>query len=198
MSATFLVTGFEPFGKHRTNSSWDALQHLRPSWPEEVITLRLPVDHGAAHVALRRVLDDLEPALVLCTGLAEGYHFRMERRARRPSPVDLPAGEPGTVSGHEVLGRWPWQEMREALASSGVDAHDSFDAGRYVCETTYWSLLTYDGVSIPACAGFLHVPHESDEYPITRIAAAVARVVDARRTALERKHTSPLRGQAVG
>jgi pyrrolidone-carboxylate peptidase len=77
--------------------------------------------------------------------------------------------------------------MRDALAASGVEARESQDAGRYVCETTYWSLLTYDGASIPAHAAFLHVPHESDEYPVTRIARGVASVVDARRAALRRE-----------
>lgn len=184
MSATFLVTGFEPFKEHRTNSSWDALQHLRASWPNEVVTRLLPVDHAAAHLALRRALDELEPHVVLCTGLAQGHEFRMERRAHRPLPEDLltPDDAPALA-----LGRWPWAEMRDALDASGVAARESLEAGRYVCESTYWSLLTHQGASRPAYAAFLHVPHESHEYPIARIADAVARVIDARRTALRRE-----------
>src|SRR5687768_17267892 len=120
MSATFLVTGFEPFGEHRTNSSWDALVHLRPSWPADVVTLRLPVDHRAAHVALRQRLDELEPLAVVCTGLAKGRVFRMERSARRPDVL----GDAGDVPLAE--GRWPWSEMRQALDGANVDAIDSF------------------------------------------------------------------------
>ena len=181
MSATFLVTGFEPFREHRTNSSWSALEQLRASWPNEVVTLLLPVDHRAAQLALRRALDELEPRAVLCTGLAQGFEFRMERRARRPSHTDLITSEHAP---DEALGRWPWHEMRDALSASDVDARDSFEAGRYVCESTYWSLLTHDGTWSPTYAAFLHVPQESDEYPIARIARAVASVVDARRAAL--------------
>lgn len=183
MSATFLVTGFEPFREHRTNSSWDALERLRESWPREVVTLRLPVDHRAAHLALRQALDDLAPAAVLCTGLAKGHVFRIERLARRPIELaDTAASELPIAHG-----RWPWDEMALALEQSGVSRIESDDAGRYVCESTYWSLLVYEPpapLAKPRFAGFLHVPHQSDEYPIERIAAAVRRVVDARRAAL--------------
>jgi len=190
MSATFLVTGFEPFGEHRTNSSWDALERLRGRWSRDVVTLRLPVDHRAAHTALRRALDELAPAAVLCTGLAKGRVFRIERCARRPSQLaELTAANDAELA----RGRWPWDEMRCALEQSGVDAIDSEDAGRYVCESTYWSLLTYEPSLLervtsrakPAFAGFLHVPHESSEYSIERIASAVGSVVDARHATLQ-------------
>lgn len=188
MSATFLVTGFEPFGEHRTNSSWDALERLRERWPSDVVTLRLPVDHLAAHAALRRALDELEPTAVLCTGLAKGRTFRIESRARLPAQLShlfpASAGESALA-----LGRWPRDEMRRSLELSGVDVVESEDAGRYVCESTYWSLLTYAPATSsrqrPTFAGFLHVPNESSEYSIERIAAAVWRVVEARRAALQ-------------
>jgi len=74
--------------------------------------------------------------------------------------------------------------MRRAPLQSGVDVNDSEDAGRSVCESAYWSLLTYahsPGLTHPTSAAFLHVPHESNEYSIERIATAVRGVVDARR-----------------
>jgi pyroglutamyl-peptidase len=184
MSATFLVTGFEPFGEHRTNSSWDALERLREHWPRDVVTQRLPVDHRAAHAALRRTLDELAPTAVLCTGLAKGRVFRIERCARRPAEL---AGFTASDEPALAVGRWPWEEMRLALEHTAVDVIESDDAGRYVCESTYWSLLTYAPSTAarakPSFAGFLHVPHESSEHSIERIAAAVGSVVDARRSA---------------
>jgi len=179
MSATFLVTGFEPFGTHQTNSSWESLALLRARWPASIVTLRLPVDHQRAHLELRRALDALTPTAVLCTGLAPGDVYRIEHRARRHVSF-------GDVGPELVLGRWPWLEMRAALESSGVVAVDSDDAGQYVCESTYWSLLSYAGPA-PAYAGFLHVPPLSPEHPVERIATAVASVVDAR---FSRLHTS--------
>lgn len=179
MSATFLVTAFEPFGEHRTNSSWDALEATSVSWPSEIATLLLPVDYRAAHTQLRQAIDDLNPRAVLCTGLAKGLVFRVERQARRPVAL---ADEVGAA---RAGGRWPWAEMRQALGQAGVVTLDSNDAGRYVCESTYWSLLTY-GTALrrPEFAAFLHVPPESQDHPIPRIAKAVGSVVQARAAAL--------------
>jgi pyroglutamyl-peptidase len=192
MSETFLVTGFEPFKEHRTNSSWDALESLRGGWPEDVTALRLPVDYHRAHHALREALGDLRPRAVLCTGLAKGRVFRIERRARRPEAL---AGEGGEAL---VDGRWPWHEMRRELESCDVPILDSTDAGQYVCESTYWSLLTYsriqrqapaghvaaDPSGVPEFAAFLHVPPASEEQPLTLIAQAVGRVIQARYAAI--------------
>ena len=181
MSATFLVTGFEPFGTHHTNSSWESLVLLRARWPASIVTLRLPVDRQLAHRELRRAIDMLAPNAVLCTGLAAGDVYRIERRARRHASF-------GEIGPELALGRWPWGEMRAALESSGVVAVDSDDAGQYVCESTYWSLLSYEGPAAPpAFAGFLHVPPLSLEHPVERIAAAIASVVDSR---YARLHTS--------
>src|SRR5688572_12354550 len=182
MSETFLVTGFEPFGGRPTNSSWNAIERLRPSWPGDIVSLLLPVDHRLAHERLRQALDERRPRVVLCTGLAEGMVFRVERCARRPSELDV-----STAADEHALvyGRWPWLEMHTALAQVGARVIDSEDAGEYVCESTYWSLLTYAGQSSPPeFAAFLHVPHESEHNSIEHIAAAVDSVVQARRAAL--------------
>lgn len=177
MSATFLVTGFEPFREHRTNSSWDALALLRAGWPSGIVTRRLPVDHRAAHEQLRLALEELRPRAVLLTGLAKGRVFRIEQSARCP-PELAPERGAGALEG-----RWPWNEMQQALQDARVEAIFSNDAGRYVCESTYWSLLSHEGWR-PEFAAFLHVPHESEEHAIPKIADAVGRVVGARYTKL--------------
>jgi pyroglutamyl-peptidase len=176
MSATFLVTGFEPFAEHRTNSSWDALELLQPTWPAAIVARRLPVDYLLAHQELRRALVELRPRAVLCTGLAPGEVFRIEQRARRPAAL---AAEPGEA---ESGGRWPWDEMRRALDDAQVRSRDSSDAGQYVCESTYWSLLNarQDQQAAPEFAAFLHVPPESARCPLEAIARAVGGVVQRR------------------
>jgi pyroglutamyl-peptidase len=175
MSATFLVTGFEPFGEHRTNSSWDALALARIAWPDAIAVRRLPVDYRAAHLELRSALEQLQPRAVLCTGLARGDGFRIERRARRPAAL---ADVPGAA---ESWGRWPWDELRGALDDAGVRSVDSEDAGQYVCESTYWSLLNHGGMGVePELAAFLHVPPESERYPLALIARSIGLVISRR------------------
>jgi pyroglutamyl-peptidase len=178
VSVTFLVTGFEPFAEFSANSSWDAICVLRERWPASIATLRLPVDHVAAHLELRRALQEQRPRVVLCTGLARSG-FRIERRARRPIELTQESGA------DELQGHWPWHEMSAELTRAGVEAPDSWDAGRYVCESTYWSLLSFRAeTGAPEFAGFLHVPPRSDLFPIERIARAVDAVIDARRREL--------------
>jgi len=174
VSVTFLVTGFEPFAEFDTNSSWDAICALRERWPQSIATLRLPVDHVAAHVSLRRALNAQRPRAVLCMGLARSG-FRIERRARRPAQLGHELGA------DELHGHWPWDEMSQCLQQAGVDAKDSWDAGQYVCESTYWSLLSFRASSgYPEFAAFLHVPPRSDDHSIPRIAHAVAAVIERR------------------
>lgn len=179
MRATFLATGFEPFGEHLSNSSWDALELARGAWPEAIAIRRLPVDYRAAHGELRRAIEQLQPRAVLCMGLARGDGFRIERRARRPAALADVAGAA------ESWGRWPWAEMRGALDEVGVRSVDSEDAGQYVCESTYWSLLSYRHLgSTPEFAAFLHVPPESEGYPLELIARSVGLVITRRLAAL--------------
>jgi pyroglutamyl-peptidase len=138
----------------------------------------LPVDYQRAHDELRTLLVLHQPRAVLCTGLARSG-FRIERMARRPPAL-------GNVSGAEQLeGTWPWREMSVELTRAGEHAPESWDAGRYVCESTYWSLLAFRvEQGFPEYAAFLHVPPRSEQYPIERIALAVSNVITARRSCL--------------
>jgi pyroglutamyl-peptidase len=178
VSVTFLATGFEPFAEHRTNSSWDALCSLKGAWQADMLAHCLPVDCQRAHEHLRELLVMHEPRAVLCTGLARDG-FRIERLARRPAALTSVAGP------ERIEGSWPWQEMLTELARAGERSPESWDAGRYVCESTYWSLLSFRAEhGFPEYAAFLHVPPRSEEYPIERIARAIANVINARRAQL--------------
>ena len=76
-----LLTGFEPFRQWAVNSSWEAVRHLaerRGGLSAE----RLPVDHELAAAAVRTLIDDLRPEIVLLTGLADDPVPRLERLGR--------------------------------------------------------------------------------------------------------------------
>jgi pyrrolidone-carboxylate peptidase len=154
---------------------------LQERWSARIATRCLPVDRCAAHELLASTLRELRPRAVLCTGIAPGSIFRIEHRARRPAALAL---EPGV---DEVEGRWPWSEMQAALDACGVSTVHSNDAGQYVCESTYWSLLNHRSSLAPGApeyAAFLHVPSASAACPLELIARAVGRVVDEREAAL--------------
>lgn len=162
-----LLTGFEPFGPHAVNSSWEAAALLAGTAPDLAVE-RLPVDHALAEARLCALLDRLRPEVVLLSGLAPSPFLRLEQLARKP----------GTFAGREgpdaLEGDWPWEASLAALAEAGLPAQPWRDAGRYVCETSYWSALDHRRRrGGPARVMFLHVPPLSEDWPRERIAQAM-------------------------
>jgi pyroglutamyl-peptidase len=160
-----LLTGFEPFRQWRVNSSGEAARLIGAA-PGRAVRV-LPVDHEAAAGALNEALDETGADILLMTGLAAEARPRLELVARRPARL---------ASGPETLaGLWPWARALEALRAAGVEARLSRNAGRYVCETAYWTALARRAEGRgPRLAAFLHVPPLSGAWPVERVAAAVS------------------------
>jgi pyroglutamyl-peptidase len=165
-----LLTGFEPFRQWRVNSSGEAVRLLaaRGVAPARI----LPVDHEAAAAALGAALAETRPDILLLTGLADAPAPRLELVARRPE--HLGGGEAARA------GLWPWAAALDALRAAETPARLSRDAGRYVCETSYWAALgdAFAGAG-PRMVAFLHVPPLSEAWSAERVAAAVAACLGA-------------------
>lgn len=147
-----VVTGFEPFGEWPVNPSGEAVWLL-----EGVSAHVLPVDHELAAETVRGIVRREQPDVILLTGLAAGSCFRLETVARGP--------ERGLRRG-----RWPFAAAQARLAGRGLPCRLSRDAGRYVCETSYFAAL---GTGVPRVA-FLHVPPLGGVWTARRIARAMA------------------------
>ncbi|NIP75227.1 MAG: hypothetical protein GTN90_04195 [Xanthomonadales bacterium] len=128
----------------------------------------LPVDHGRAADDLRSHLADLGPNVLLLTGHASDPVPRLER-VGRAGPLS-PHGGPGLRRG-----RWPWADAHAEARGRGLPLRASFDAGRYVCDTTYWAAL---GTGVPLVA-FLHLPAVGPVWTPHRAARAVEAVLVA-------------------
>ena len=175
VSAThkILLTGFEPFAEFEINSSWQAVQELAREQTPKFFCECLPVDYHAARDQLIHLLDKHQPNICLCTGLAAGDTFRLEQQARKPSQFSkLKGADPYT-------GQWPWDETLQLFQTKGLPAYISEDAGQYVCEATYWTLLDFrDQYGYPEKAAFLHVPPLSEDWPVDKIAAGVKAMLE--------------------
>jgi pyroglutamyl-peptidase len=169
-----LITGFEPFSVYPVNSSGETAAAVGAMMPEVVYAEVLPVDHVKAHGRLRDLLHSVHPAVCLAMGLSPTEAFRIEKLARRPKGFDVPANR------RRLEGAWPWEQMAAALRASGRPAVFSEDAGAYVCETVYWSLLDYRlSHGSPEHAAFLHLPPLSEQFPLPLLARGVCGVVTA-------------------
>ena len=172
MGQSVLVTGFEPFRQWTVNSSGEVARTLGARMTGLVRAEVLPVDHHTAHQRMTQLLEETRPRIGLAMGLWAGSAFRIERYGRRcPGLVHVEGAD-------ELEGAWDWADMERQLADTGKPVIHSQDAGKYVCDTTYWSLLDFRRrVGFPEHAAFLHVPPLSDTWSVEEITQAVARVV---------------------
>jgi pyrrolidone-carboxylate peptidase len=138
-----LITGFEPFADHARNPSGEAAQLLADSGATTAV---LPVDFFPARDALLTLLEANRPHTCLCTGVCYDESYRIELCARK-------VAEFAELPGPDLLqGAWDYDSLPSEFLRSD-------DAGLYVCESTYWSLLGFrQQTGFPARAAFLHVP----------------------------------------
>lgn len=171
-----LVTGFEPFGGAATNPSQEVVEYLQvkaaaPDWQLAV----LPVSFAKAAAKIRELIATSKPDIVLMLGLAgEATKYRLESQAVNLAAARIPDNDGNQPNGVPViisesveqirLGSWPVAKLFECLSRAGHDVELSADAGRYVCNATYYAALQQAG-SVAECGGeyqpkigFLHIP----------------------------------------
>jgi pyroglutamyl-peptidase len=179
-----LVTGFEPFGGDAVNPSAMLAQSLEGhSIAGHHIAARvLPCTFDTALVELDRAIDEVEPVLVLATGLAAGRPaLSFERVAINlvdariadnagVAPVDT------RVVARSAPDAWftnlPVKAMAQAAIDVGVPAELSLSAGTFVCNAVFFGLMQRvarelrrtgrAGLTKPTATamrgGFMHVP----------------------------------------
>ena len=162
-----LLTYFEPFGGEETNASAQAAALLPEqigSW--RIVKCRLPVVFGLAGERCCALIDALRPDAVLLLGQAASREnvtpelvARNQRWARIPDNAGAsPKGGTVLPGGEDALfATLPVRTMTEAICAEGLPGALSSDAGRYVCNDLYYTVLHHlHGTPIPAA--FVHVP----------------------------------------
>jgi pyroglutamyl-peptidase len=183
---TALVTGFEPFGEHDVNPS--ALLAEALAGEPGVATAVLPVSYARAAAELAAAVRAAEPDVVLCFGLADSRtEISVERFALNLDDAASPDNE-GVVSAASIdpdgavafRSGLPVDELVAALREAGIPAGTSRDAGGYLCNHVFYSLMRLLERERPQTrGGFVHVP-PLDVVPLetlvraARIALAVA------------------------
>jgi len=153
-----LVTGFEPFGGHETNTSQQVAEALGG--------VVLPVSYGRAADALRDAVRAADPDVVVCFGQANRDAVCVERFAHN---LDCSESEDndGEVSAAEIepggpvayRSTLPVDELVAALRAEGIPAEASRDAGGYLCNHVFYVLMRLLEQERPGTAGgFVHVP----------------------------------------
>lgn len=159
-----LVTGFGPFPGSPVNPSAALAravgQRLRrePGGPARVLVLRTA--YGAIPGALLPALAE-RPAALLMLGVAtRARRIRVEIRARNRASRLYPdaSGRPAAQASLDPAGPAARNgavaaQALAALRRHGLDARLSNDAGRYLCNASYFAAL---GAGLPVL--FVHIP----------------------------------------
>lgn len=192
-----LVTGFEPFGGERINSSLEALRRLPSRIGKlEVATAELPTSYSRSLHALESAIEAARPGLVLCTGQAADRSALCVERvavnvqdARIPDndgaqPVDTAVIEGGPAA---YLATLPVRAAVAALRAADLPAQVSMSAGTFVCNHVFYGLMHMAARRRAAFrGGFLHVPalagtrgSHADGMPLEAIVLGIVTVLEA-------------------
>lgn len=183
---TVIVTGFGPFGEHAVNASWVAVQELEKLGLGDEINLHVaevPVEYQTVQSLLPSLWKRHLPQLVVHVGVSgmattvtleqcghnQGY-MRLDNCRFCPESRCCMEGGPECI--HSVI---DMDTVCKRVNSSGlgVSVSVSKDAGRYLCDYTYYtSLFLGDGRS-----AFVHVPPLGKPYSAEDLARALRAVV---------------------
>lgn len=166
-----LLTGFEPFGSHHSNPSWDAVEALPESvLGAQLVKLKLPVSFRRFAAPLEAAIERERPEGLICVGLAGGEDkVSIERvginlmEARIPDndgfqPFDLPVRPDGDTA---YFSTFPVKRMAKAVESRGIASCVSYSAGTFVCNAALYTglyLASRRYRSMKCC--FIHVPYD--------------------------------------
>uniref|UniRef100_A0A8C2PZ76 Pyroglutamyl-peptidase I n=1 Tax=Cyprinus carpio TaxID=7962 RepID=A0A8C2PZ76_CYPCA len=183
---TVIVTGFEPFGEHAVNASWVAVQELEKLGLGHHINLHVaevPVEYQAVQRLLPSLWKQQLPQLVVHVGVSgmastvtleqcghnQGY-MRLDNCSFCPESRCCLEGGPDCIQ--SVI---DMDTVCKRVNSSGlgVSVSVSKDAGRYLCDYTYYtSLFLGEGRS-----AFVHVPPLGKPYSAEQLARALRAVI---------------------
>ena len=165
---TVLVTGFGPFGPHTLNPSGQLAAELdgHSIAGARVVGRRLETSTATVAGRLVDALDELQPSVLICLGLAPGRPaLSLERVAVNvrdfPMPDNdgaLPVDEPIDADGPDGrLSRLPLRAILHRWREQDIPGHISNTAGTYLCNQTMY-LACAESAARGISAGFIHIP----------------------------------------
>ncbi|XP_034640853.1 pyroglutamyl-peptidase 1-like protein isoform X2 [Trachemys scripta elegans] len=164
-SNTVVVTGFGPFRQHLINSSWEAVKEMSKLGLGENIDLhimQLPASYQKAKELVCKIWGTPQPLLTVHIGLASSSKAIIleqcgKNKGYREMDVCGFCPEDGCclLDGPEKIeSAINMKTLWKNISVEGIDIVFSRDAGRYICDYTYYTSLYYGNRR----AAFIHVP----------------------------------------
>ena len=162
-----LLTGFEPFGNYKENSSWAVAEKVAACGFEGVSVVQLPVTFAGVAGALRRAVEEHRPDVILMLGQSAGIDYiKLERIAinmmdsASPDNDGYIPDEEAILQGGEaaLFTNTNIKELCRAVKEQGLPAKVSNSAGLYVCNRLYYEALQLCKENRGMKALFIHLP----------------------------------------
>ena len=165
-----LLTGYEPFGEFKRNSSIEACRKLEGMVYREyrVVVEEITMDFTKVRDIIEDHIENNKPSAIICTGVSgAGSGIAVERIAINVNTAlpprwegdvdpDQPLRDGGPAGYFTTL---PYRKLLEALKDAKIPASLSGSAGTVGCNQIFYYTLDYlarNKIDIPA--GFIHVP----------------------------------------
>lgn len=196
-----IVTGFGPFGDHNVNASWEAVKELKKlgvAHNVQLITEEIPVEYQTVKHLIPHMWKQHNPDLVVHVGVSgvaeeltietiahnEGYKRHDITENTAPSQCYLKNGCDCLSTGFDV--EKLCKEINES--SCLAMAVQSNDAGRYLCEYTFYASLSEK----TSCVSFIHVPPLGSPYSAPELGDGLRCAILGMLKQLELYHPLPL------
>jgi pyroglutamyl-peptidase len=168
---TILITGFEAFGGGKINPSWEAVKQLDQLIIDEhqLIARQLPCSFAESSEHLTKLLEELQPQIVLNIGQAGGrLDISLERVAINlddariadnlgAQPIDQTIIKDAPNAYFTNL---PLKALLQVARNNGIPASISYSAGTFVCNHVFYTLMHWINTVNPAIkGGFIHIPY---------------------------------------
>ena len=191
-----LVTGFGPFHQHKVNASWEAVKDLvslgvKHKGEEIPVEIReVPVIYEIVSKLIPELWDEFKPRLCVHVGVSPYKCIKIEKVGNNvgygmpdivyKTPTNGKCVENGP---HQIETIFNVEDVcREAcLKQPDIIIEHSNDAGRYLCDFTYYtSLYQQKGPVI-----FIHVPPLDDPYSKAQLSQALQNIIECLLHAME-------------
>ena len=161
-----LVTGFGPFGQTDINPSQLITEELdgQEISGANIVGIVLPVDWNESVEIILETIEDLDPDIIISTGLAAGRRLisveNIGINLKHDPSDELFVFEKIDPNGPFFQGSsLPTRQITRNLRNSGIPVRQSCYAGTYICNAVMYTVLDYiEENELSIKSGFIHVP----------------------------------------
>lgn len=171
MAKKVLITGFEPFLEFKTNPSASVALTLDGQTVGDVAFFGrvLPVDYENTGKELVRFIEEVEPDLIIGTGLAAGRSkLSLEKIAANYKFSFEPDNAGNRASGEKIDPEMPdgmfslleVEQLFDVLNQKGIPSEVSMTAGAYLCNYAMF-VIVRESRRLGIRGGFIHLPADT-------------------------------------